>query len=332
MLAFEDVFSSRQLPSGTWVFMGARQLPPAGRKLAEAVWQALTDAGLKVLNRPSLLMSRHMILDTMYRAGINDFRSYNPTEIAEDIRFPVFVRFAEQHAGSLSPLLSNRKELASFLRWQRLRGRKMHELLVVEFCDTANDRGEYRKYSAHYVNGELATQFLHVDLHWMVKDAASTFRDEWVFEEREFIRENSHAAEISQVFEIAKIDFGRLDYGLLNGKLQVWEINTNPSLDDLPNQRKVPSKPQRIKKLQEPGQKIFFERFHRILESIDSPHDPNAMIDFIVPETDVHNWHREVHAIRRRQQRRETLGKISEWPAISRAQDIVKYVLGVKRM
>ena len=309
--------------------MGVRQLPPAGKRLAEAVWQALTDAGQPALNQPKLIPSRHGLLDQMYRAGVNHFRSYSPTEIDQELHFPVFVRLAEQHTGSLSPLLTNRKELESYLRWQRLRGYDLRELLVVEFCDTIDKCGGYRKYSAQYVAGEVAAQYLHVDKHWSVKRHGSTFRDEWAYEEREYVRENPRSVEIRNIFKMAKIEFGRLDYGLLNGKLQVWEINTNPSIGGPPPQSNVPSTPQDIRKLQEPARKLFFERFHTMLESIDSPHDRDVVVELNIPETDVSLWRDEVQAVQRRQQRRESLSKISEFPLIRRARDIAKYMLGM---
>jgi hypothetical protein len=44
--------------------------------------------------------------------------------------------------------------------------------------------------------------------------------------------------QIKQVYELAQIEYGRIDYGLVNGKIQVFEINTHPML--LNHKRKVP--------------------------------------------------------------------------------------------
>ena len=83
--AYEDVFESSQLPAGTWVFMGVRQLPAAGQRLAEAVWDTLTGAGQKVLNRPSALVSRLELLEMLHSAGVNSFCAFRPDEI-ENVR------------------------------------------------------------------------------------------------------------------------------------------------------------------------------------------------------------------------------------------------------
>ncbi len=329
-VSYEDLFSRRTVPSGTWIFAAVRQLTPAGRRLADIVWRTLTDAGQIALNRPEIIPSRHGLLELMYEAGINDFRSYLPDEIGNDVRFPVFVREVEEHGGNLSGLIASRRELDSFLRWQRLRGYKTRELLVVEFCDTRDERGEYRKYSSQYVQGEAAAQYLHVDRHWLVKYHGSTFRDEWAYEEREFIRQNPRADEVKRIFELAKIDFGRIDYGVLDNKIQVWEINTNPSIGGAPPSCGGPRMPEDMRRLLTPGRRVFFRWFHSMLASIDSPHRPNLIIDLDLPASDVCLWREEVRQVRRLHRRRELLGNAFRWQAVRRARDLAKRTLGVR--
>lgn len=329
--AFEDVFTCSTLPSGTWIFTGVEQLPPAGKRLADMVWQALTDAGQTVLNRPSLLPSRHGLLDTMRRVGINEFRSYLPDDIDKIRRYPVFVRVAEDHGGNLSGLLADRRELESSLRWQRLIGFKLDELLVIEFCDTANDLGEYRKYSAQCIQADVSARYLHVDKHWMVKAHGSTFRDEWAYEERNFIRENSEAGEIKKIFDLANIEYGRIDYGLMNGKIQVWEINTNPTIGGAPQRVNITKTPENVRRLQEPGKRIFFERFQSMLESIDSPHEQDVDIALRLPAVEMGTWREEVAANQRLLRRRKRLLSMSMWPMGKKARSLIKSVMGVAR-
>ena len=47
-------------------------------------------------------------------------------------------------------------------------------------------------------------------------------------EERAFVAENPHNDQLQEVFELANIQYGRIDYAVVDGRLQVWEINTNP--------------------------------------------------------------------------------------------------------
>jgi len=45
-----------------------------------------------------------------------------------------------------------------------------------------------------------------------------------------YARSNPHAVELAEIFALAQVDFGRIDYGLRNGRIEVFEINTNPDL------------------------------------------------------------------------------------------------------
>ena len=36
--------------------------------------------------------------------------------------------------------------------------------------------------------------------------------------------------QLREIFDLAQIEYGRIDYGMLDGKVQCWEINTNPGL------------------------------------------------------------------------------------------------------
>lgn len=61
----------------------------------------------------------------------------------------------------------------------------------------------------------------------MVKQPALV-TDDFIAEELDYLRTNPHEAEVRRAFELAKIEYGRIDYSLSNGKLQIWEINSNP--------------------------------------------------------------------------------------------------------
>ena len=62
---------------------------------------------------------------------------------------------------------------------------------------------------------------------WVTKDSPpEPLRDE----ERAFLENNPHQAQLMDLFNLAGVGYGRIDYGLLDGQIQVWEINTNPTL------------------------------------------------------------------------------------------------------
>src|SRR5690606_31029109 len=66
--------------------------------------------------------------------------------------------------------------------------------------------------------------------HYNVKRPQSKQKDWVLAEDRRFRRRNPHRAELRQVFDLAHVDFGRADYGMYEGRLQIWEINTNPTV------------------------------------------------------------------------------------------------------
>jgi hypothetical protein len=49
-------------------------------------------------------------------------------------------------------------------------------------------------------------------------------------EEVAFLESNPHADALRECARVAGISYGRIDYSLLDGRPQVWEINTNAML------------------------------------------------------------------------------------------------------
>src|SRR5262249_37550000 len=49
-------------------------------------------------------------------------------------------------------------------------------------------------------------------------------------EQQEYLEANPHRSWLAGLFQLAGIDYGRIDYSLLAGKPQIWEINTHPTV------------------------------------------------------------------------------------------------------
>ena len=64
-------------------------------------------------------------------------------------------------------------------------------------------------------------------------------RPELYDEEYEFVSTNPFAEALRPVFEIAGVDYGRVDFGLVGGRPQIYEINTNPDIKLRPPPGKV---------------------------------------------------------------------------------------------
>jgi hypothetical protein len=173
-------------------------------------------------------MRRYELLRMLRSRGSNHFDVWRVGEPKEDPRFPVFVRGENDHRGSRTPLLHTPEELEAALAELRARG-ESDANLVVEFLDTADQEGTYRKYAAFVVGERVLARHLYVSDEWMLKSAkrkdAETLR-----EEQEYVTKNPHADVIREIAAAANISYGRVDYSLLDGSVQVWEINTNPMI------------------------------------------------------------------------------------------------------
>ena len=87
----------------------------------------------------------------------------------------------------------------------------------------------YRKYAAFIIGPRILPRHLFFGEHWCVK-AWERMDPELLEEERRYIEAFPHHEALQQIFDVAGVQFGRIDYGVVNGKIQGWEINTNPML------------------------------------------------------------------------------------------------------
>lgn len=210
------------LSTGTYIFSDIERLD---RKLTDKALRLYDKArlsGSKILNHPSASLKRY----ALQKALNNDFVVYRSTEIAKGAqpRYPVFLREENGHTGALTPLLHSRKELIQALA-------RYPDALVVEFLDTAGADGLYRKYSALCVGGTIIPWHEMLSTQWEVKDAAcDQFNESSNAEEYAYVSGNPHRNELKSIFAKANIQYGRIDYSLLDQRIQVWEINTNPHI------------------------------------------------------------------------------------------------------
>jgi hypothetical protein len=174
-------------------------------------------------------MRRRELLDALAAQGLNTFRAHGLSADQAQVRLPAFVRAADDHEGARSGLLRNRAELAEAVAEAQKQRAPIEEWLIVEFCDTIERDGFYRKYSAFRIGPHIIPRHLFIGQAWVLKHSESLQPDH-LAEEQAYIRTNPHREELMRIFELARIDYGRIDYGLRGGRLQVWEINTNPML------------------------------------------------------------------------------------------------------
>lgn len=299
VVLYEELARLRELPLGTWVFTELDQLGAPERELVDLACERLGAVdGVRLVNHPRRVRLRTELLQAASEAGINRFRAWPATSVrlatnghasagdvaAAEMRYPVFVRFANRHVGSLTPLLEEPGALGDALAALVAGQRRLDDLLVVEFCDTKDAHGIYRKYSAFNVGGRILPRYMECSRDWMVKWHHRIFDRERAAMETAYLETNPHEAWIREMFRLGGIEYGRIDYGVLAGEPQMWEINLNPTIGRGPGPRVAQSADViAYKTILAPAFDGFYARFREAWDAIDNTGCVGA-VELRVPE------------------------------------------------
>ncbi|MGH9200544.1 MAG: hypothetical protein ACRD2A_04830 [Vicinamibacterales bacterium] len=272
---YEDIGEVVRCRGGAQIFSAIDQLTDSQREAAAMVWDAHTQAAPDAprLNDPRRVLLRFDLLRTLHDRGLNNFRVFRPTELHALRRFPVFVRARNDHNGPLTQLLGTRREVLSALCALRLRGRRLGDLMIVEFCDTSRTDGIFRKYSAFKIGGSILACHVLASREWQVKSEHSEVTDAGIREGMSYVEDNPHESWLRQVFEIAGVDYGRVDYGVVDGAPQLWEINLNPTIGRGTWRARYESLPPDLKQLRERAREAFHSRLRASFVALDRGDD-----------------------------------------------------------
>ena len=268
--SYARLFGKARLPIATYVFGDFDRLSPWELELAARIFRILRAAGAAVLNDPARALQRYALLRKLKAMGKNSFNVWLwETDGAPD-RYPVFLRTASAHRGAMSDLLHDAAAVRRAVNEMVEKGIPQREIMAVEFA--AEPIGDvYRKYSVHCVGEQAMTSVSTHDRHWMIKRGVNGVAGERLYrEERVLVEENRFANEIRDIFRLAHIDYGRADFGLVDGRIQVYEINTNPSM------RRVKEHPSEDRKF---ADLLFRERFGQALRQIERIETGDVAID-----------------------------------------------------
>ncbi len=289
VVAYEDLEPGTELPSGAFVFTDHDRMGPAHRELARRLWSALESSGapVRLLNHPDRVLTRLPLLQEFAARGWNRFRAWPADAVDDSVRYPVFVRERIEHTGHLTELIHDRETLDRELA--RL-SEKLPDvpLIVVEFCDTSRESGAYRKYSAFRVGDRIVPRYIDFGSHWMVKAELRVYDAEKVEQNMRYVRENPHEEWLREAFEAASVDYGRIDYGMLDGQPQTWEINLNPTIGPTPMTRKLQSisiTPEAWNEAVRPSRELFHETFAVSLAELDRVPGAGAPIRLDLDQT-----------------------------------------------
>ncbi|WP_159783478.1 hypothetical protein [Sodalinema gerasimenkoae] len=228
---YEELKTKKRLPAGVYIFSDIERLSPEQAQYVSWIWEDIkqSSSGSLVLNHPTRSLRRYELLRSLYERSINKFNIYRLTECRVPSRFPVFLRGENDHRGNTTGLLKDAHELEQALEMMKVNGDYRDDCVMTEFCDTRDSQGVFRKYSAFKVGDRIIP--FHVLFHnsWMIK-GGKLYDSCHAEEEKIYVETNPHEEQLREIFELADIQYGRIDYSLLDGVLQVWEINTNPHI------------------------------------------------------------------------------------------------------
>jgi hypothetical protein len=261
LLKYDDVTDPSKLANGIYIFADLEVVRRGEEPARHALSAALARRGdmVRLLNRPGHVLGRYALLRRLYEAGLNVFRAVRLDESLDGLRFPVFLRHVCEHEGAYSGLISNQADLNNAIKTHVRDGRGSDDLLIVEFVDTSDGNSLFRKYAAVNIDGKIIAHHIMFGNKWEVK-GPSLVSPEMVVEERRFQQLNPHKQKLAEIFALAGIEYGRVDYGILDGRIQVWEINTNPNLL---------YGPQGYKPSQLPAKRWFSTNLNKALQALD---------------------------------------------------------------
>ena len=271
---YEDLKPELELESGAHIFAGLCQLSPAGHDIVAALYDQLRDRSptTRVLNDPRSVLRRFELLTRMHAEGINRFRAYRATSAERSYSFPVFVREEAGHDGPLTGLLHNNDQVIGALRGLRVRGYQLDQLLVVEFCDMADAAGIVRMASIYRIGDHIVPAFQLRGRNWMLKWSDSDHDEPAMGEFVSYVRDNPDESWARNIFTLANIDYGRLDYGICGQNRQVWEINLNPTVGPPPGPE-PPALPAPLEDQLQDGRAIYNKAMLKAFRSLDSAGD-----------------------------------------------------------
>ncbi|MBX3118353.1 MAG: hypothetical protein KF784_04750 [Fimbriimonadaceae bacterium] len=223
---YAELFAQNRLPKATYIFSDHERMSPELLRMAAAYAEQMRPYG-RIMNEPDKVLTRHGLLKKLSEQGKNRFRAYRLHEITPEIRFPVFLRADNDHKGPRSGLLQTFAEVEECAASLIAEGFEIHHLLVVEYMAEKGKDGAFRRYGAHRVGDRILPQILTFDSEWQVK-GVGVRSPENAREELDYIRDNPHAQAVWESFQAANIEYGRMDYSVVDGQVQTYEINTNP--------------------------------------------------------------------------------------------------------
>ncbi|MEX0810412.1 MAG: hypothetical protein WD044_16950, partial [Dongiaceae bacterium] len=236
VLTYDEAFGQQNWQGGAVIFSDLDRLASGDVLQATVLYRRLKRAHgpIRLLNHPTRTCRRFALLRRLHDAGINEHNVFRLDESRGGWRYPVFLRSDMQHEGSYTSLLRDDAALEAEIWRLTSLGLLPQDLLIVEFCDTADRDGIYRKGTAYVVGDSVFQRFMFFGDHWEVKlprsgtVAAKLSERRMLDDEGAFLGGDLYLPVLRDVVERTGFAFGRIDFGMKDGRPEIWEINSNP--------------------------------------------------------------------------------------------------------
>jgi len=261
--SYDRLFRSRRAPRATWIFTDFDRLSAWELELAARAYRSLKASGMTALNDPAIACQRFTLLRRLHQHGFNRFQVWSVDASEWPDRYPVFLRARSAHRGSFSGLLPDRPALEAAIAERLGRGVPRQELMVIEYCAEPLREGLFRKLATYRVGPVMVPSLCVHQSTWMAKDGEVGIAGQENYDdEYRIVEDERHCAPLRLAFEIGEIEFGRADFGMVGGRPQIYEINTNPMIGII-DKHPFP--------IRLAADKLFQTKFAAALARIDTP-------------------------------------------------------------
>lgn len=232
IVGWEEIWASDSLPRATWILTDFDRLAPGELDVAARLYRALGAAGCRVLNDPVHFLPRAAYLRRLHAVGLNRFTCWLPALGEMPDRFPCFLRTAAAHRGVMTDLLRDADAARAALDAALDAGNPLSDLVFVEFAaEHAPGYDFYRKKAAHRAGPAIVCATDVNDRNWMAKrgEFGLTPPADFAAQLAEAqLADYPFAAFARRAFDLCGLEFGRVDFGIVAGRPQVYEVNSNP--------------------------------------------------------------------------------------------------------
>lgn len=233
VIDYGSLFKLKRFPTGSYIFTDRERLDVWQQQAASIIYDHLNQYPevYRVYNNPAKMLSKMGVLRLLYTEKINSFNCYSVVEKSNPNQFPVFLKTEYEHKQPLTKLLKNQQELDHEIRAIQQTHIPLDGIIITEYCSTPYRGDVFRRLSSYIINDNISFAGSVHEKSWCVKyGAPALVGNAEYLEEQDMIKQNYRHKEIQKIAHLLNIEYGRVDFNIVNGNIAIYEINTNPSI------------------------------------------------------------------------------------------------------